>query len=74
MNPLQMLQMIKGSQNPQQIVMNMLQEQAQANPMCANFLQLIKGNKIADAQKIVENLAQQRGIDIESFKKMLGGI
>ena len=38
MNPMQIIQLIKGGQNPQQLVMQILQQQAQNNPMCANLL------------------------------------
>ena len=32
-NPMQLIQMIKGGQNPQQLVMNILQQQSQNNPV-----------------------------------------
>ena len=36
-NPMQLIQMIKGGQNPQQLVMNMLEQQMQNTPMGANL-------------------------------------
>lgn len=76
MNPMQIIQLIKGGQNPQQLVMQILQQQAQNNPMCANLLELVKNNKAADVEQIARNLAKTKGIDFDiefnSFKQLLG--
>lgn len=39
MNPMQLIQMIKGGQNPQQLVMNILEQQMQNTPMGALMTQ-----------------------------------
>lgn len=44
-NPMQLIQMIKGGQNPQQLVMDMLEQQMQNTPMGANLLSLAKQNR-----------------------------
>lgn len=76
MNPMQIIQLIKGGQNPQQLVMQILQQQAQNNPMGANLLELIQNNKAADVEQIARNLAKTKGIDFDkefnSFKQLLG--
>lgn len=76
MNPMQIIQLIKGGQNPQQLVMQILQQQAQNNPMSANLLELVKNNKAADVEQIARNLAKTKGIDFDtefnSFKQLLG--
>lgn len=76
MNPMQIIQLIKGGQNPQQLVMQILQQQAQNNPMSANLLELIQNNKTADVEQIARNLAKTKGIDFDkefnSFKQLLG--
>ena len=76
MNPMQIIQLIKGGQNPQQLVMQILQQQAQNNPMCANLLELVKNNKAADVEQIARNLAKTKDIDFDtefnSFKQLLG--
>jgi hypothetical protein len=75
-NPTQILSMIKGGKNPQQLVMNILEQQAQNNPMGANLLQLVKDNKTADIEQIVRNYAKSQGVDFDkefnAFKQMLG--
>ena len=75
-NPMQLIQMIKSGQNPQQLVMNILEQQMQNTPMGANLLSLAKQNRSADIVQIARNLCQQSGRDFDkefnAFKQMLG--
>ena len=75
-NPYQFIQMIKGGQNPQQLVMQLLENQMSNTPMGQNLLSLAKQNKSNEIETIVRNIAQQRGIDFDkefgAFKQMLG--
>ena len=44
-NPMQLIQMIKGGKNPQQLLMNILQQQGQNNPILNNAINMAqKGN------------------------------
>ena len=74
-NPAQIIQMIKNGQNPQQLMLKILEGQANI-PMGANLLNLAKGNKTAEIEQIARNIAQSRGIDFEkefnAFKQTLG--
>lgn len=65
-NPMQLIQMIKGGQNPQQLVMNMLEQQMQNTPMGANLLSLAKQNRSADIEQIARNICSQNGMYMES--------
>lgn len=62
--------------NPQQIVMNMLQQNAQGNPMFANILFLAQNGNTQEIENIVRNMAKERGIDFDkefnSFRQMFG--
>ena len=62
--------------NPQQIVMNMLQQNAQGNPMFANILSLAQNGNTQEIENIVRNMARERGIDFDkefnSFRQMFG--
>ena len=75
-NPMQLIQMIRSGQNPQQLAMNLLEQQMGSTPMGANLMELAKNGKNADIEQIARNLAKQRGIDFDkefaSFKQMLG--
>ena len=75
-NPIQLIAMIKQGKNPQQLMLNILENQMSNTPMGANLLELAKNGKSADIEKIVRNLAAAQGIDFDkeftSFKQMLG--
>ena len=62
--------------NPQQMVMNMLQQNARGNPMFANILSLAQNGNTQEIENIVRNMARERGIDFDkefnSFRQMFG--
>lgn len=68
--------MIKGGQNPQQLMLSYLENNLGSTPMGANLLSLAKGNKTQDIEKIARNLCQQKGVDFDqefaNFRKTLG--
>ena len=75
MNPMQLMQMLKGG-NPQSFVFQMLEQNAQNNPFFANILQLAKSNKTTEIEQIAINMCKEKGIDFNkefnSFKNNLG--
>jgi hypothetical protein len=75
-NPMQLIQMIKGGQNPQQLMLSILQGQA-GTPIGANLLKLVQNGQSEEIEKIVRNLyAQQGGTnfdeDFRTFKMSIG--
>lgn len=47
-NPMQLIQLIKNGRNPQQVIMNVLQQQSNNNPIIQNAANLAKnGNASA---------------------------
>ena len=75
-NPMQVIMAIKNGQNPQQIVMNILQERMSQTPMGQNLIALAQNNQTAQIEQIARNICNQRGIDFDkefnSFKDSLG--
>ena len=75
-NPMQVIMAIRNGQNPQQIVMNMLQERMSQTPMGKNLITLAQNNQTAQIEQIARNICNQRGIDFDkefnSFKDSLG--
>ena len=75
-DPRQLVQMIKSGQNPQQLMINILQNQMGGTPMGANLIQMAKNGNGKGIEQIARNLAQQQGIDFDkeliNFKKNLG--
>lgn len=64
-NAMQLIQMIKGGNNPEQLVMNILNERAKDNPMFANMLQLAQRKDSVGLEQIARNLAKERGMDFD---------
>lgn len=74
-NPIQLIQMIKGGRNPQQLVMNILQQQSKNNPVLNNAMNLAQGGNTSALEMLARNLAAQRGLDFDTefanFKNQL---
>lgn len=72
-NPFQLIQMIKSGQNPQQLVMSILQQQSQKNPILNNAMNLAQGGNAQGLEMLARNLAAQKGLDFDTefanFKK-----
>ena len=76
MNPMDIITMIRSGQNPQQIMIGILDEGVAANnPIAANLLDMAKNNRTADIERVARNLCAERGIDFDkefnSFKSNL---
>ncbi len=75
-NPMQLMQFFRNLSNPQQFVMNILEQQSNNNPMIANLLSLAKENKTKDIEQIARNMLKEQGRDFDKefndFKQMLG--
>ena len=64
-NPMQLIQLIKSGKNPQQLVMGILQQQSQNNPILNNAMNLASNGNIPGLEMLARNLAAQRGIDFD---------
>ena len=76
-NPIQqMIMMAKNKQNPEQMMLSYLQQQAKQSPMGQNLLSLAQAGNTADIEKIARNICAQRGVDFDkefaAFKQSLG--
>jgi hypothetical protein len=75
-NPMLLIQAIKNGQNPQQLMLNILQNNMSSSPMSANLYELAKKGDTAEIERIARNIAQTRGIDFDkefpSFVESLG--
>lgn len=73
---IKLLQAIRKGQNPQQLVMGVLEGQMASTPMGKNLLTLVKENKTDEIEKIARNFCSANGIDFDkefmSFKQSLG--
>lgn len=64
-NPMQLIQMIKGGKNPQQLLMNILQQQGQNNPILNNAINMAQKGNVSGLELLARNLAAQRGLDFD---------
>lgn len=75
-NPMQLVQMIQNGNNPQQLMLSILQQNAQNSPVYKNLVNMIEDGKTQDVEAVVRNIAKSQGIDFDkefsNFKKVLG--
>lgn len=71
---MQFIGMVSKQSNPQEFVMNMLQERAGQNPVFSNLVDMVQKGDTNGIETVVRNIAQERGIDFDkefnSFKQM----
>lgn len=67
-NPLQMVQMLRGAQNPMQTMMQLSQQ----NPQLNRIMQMTNGKTPAQMEQMVRQAAQQRGVDLNQIAQQLG--
>ena len=76
MDILKILAAIKNGQNPQQLIMSVLEGEMSNTPMRQNLLRLAKEQRGDEIEKIARNLCAQRGLDFDkefmSFKQRIG--
>ena len=76
-DPKLLIQMIKQGQNPQQLMLSVLQGQAYNNPLGKNLLNLAQSGQINELEKVIRNMYSQQGgknfdQDFEAFKRAIG--
>ena len=75
-NPMQLIAAIKNGQNPQQLMLSILEGQMSNTPIGQNLLQLAKRGDTKGIEQIARNLSKQQGINFDTefaaFCKMLG--
>ena len=64
-NPIQLIQMLKSGQNPQQLIMNIFQQNVNSNPILQNAINLAQNGNTAALEMIARNLAQQKGLNFD---------
>lgn len=68
MNPMQLLQMIQRGGNPNQIIAQMLQQ----HPALRQAAQFMNGKTPQQIQQEVQQMAAQRGVDLNQLARQLG--
>ena len=67
---------IKKGYNPEQIMMNVLEQRMGGTPMGDNLISLARQGNTKEIEKIARNLASQKGMDFDkefnAFRKQFG--
>ena len=76
-DPKMLIQMIRQGQNPQQLMISILQGHAYNNPLGKNLLNLAQSGQTSELEKVIRNMYSQQGgknfdRDFEAFKRALG--
>lgn len=75
-NPKDLIQMIKGGKNPQQLMLSILEQQSQNNPMTSNLLDMAKRGDSAGLEQFARNYVTSQGKDFDqefnAFKQQFG--
>lgn len=70
------LSRIQKGQNPEQIMMDLLESKMKGTPLGDNLINLAKKGDYAEIEKIARNLVSERGMDFDkefnNFKSQLG--
>ena len=74
--PKELIAMIKSGINPQQLTMNILQNQMSNSPLGQNLLSLAQNGATSQIEQFARNYVASQGKDFDqefnSFKQMLG--
>lgn len=68
MNPMQLIQFIRGGGNPTQ----MLMQASQQNPVVGQVIRMTNGKTPEQMRSIVYETAQARGVDINQLAQQMG--
>ena len=68
MNPMQILQAVRDGANPNQIAMQL----AQNNPAVRQAMQMMSGKTPDQVRDMAQQMARQRGIDLNQLAQQLG--
>lgn len=66
MNLMQMIAMMKRGGNPQQTMLNMLEQQSKGNPMMQNLIQMARKGDTRGIENFARNISKERGIDFDT--------
>lgn len=77
-NPVYLINQMRQGKNPEQLIIDILEGEAQQNPIMGNLLSMAKDNRTADIEQFARNLAREQGIDFDKefsrFKKQYFGL
>lgn len=67
-NPLQVIQALKQGANPNQLMMQLVQQ----NPAVRQAMQMVNGKTPDQIRDMAQQIARQRGVDLGQLTRQLG--
>ena len=64
MNPMQIMQMIKGG-SPKQMILNVMRQQAGDNPVLGNAINMAEKGDVDGLKNLAHNLGKENWIDVD---------
>ena len=69
-NPMQIMQMLRGG-NPQQAIMNAMRNQAGQNPVLNNALDMAEKQDAKGLEQLARNLCESNGVNADEMVKQI---
>lgn len=71
MNPMQIMQMVRGG-NPQQFIQQMMgNNQIMSNPMAKNVLNMAQNGNIQGIEQMARNLCKEKGLNADQIMQQI---
>ena len=71
MNPMQLIQMMRGG-NPQQFLQHMMgNSQIMSNPIMKNALGMVQSGNMKGVEELARNLCKEKGLNADDVMKQL---
>ena len=67
-NPMELMQMVRGSANPMQTLMSM----SRRNPQLQQVMQMVNGKTPDQMRNIAYDVARQKGVDLPALAQQMG--
>ena len=65
MNPMALVQMLRGGGNPQAMLMNIMKQNAGNNPVLNNTMQMMEKNDYKGIEQLARNLGKEKGVQVQ---------
>lgn len=69
-NPMMLMQMLRGG-NPQQVIMNAMRNQAGQNPFLNNALDMAEKQDAKGLEQLARNLCESNGVNADDMVKQI---
>ena len=73
MNPMALVQMLRGGGNPQAMLMNIMKQNAGNNPVLNNTMQMMEKNDYKGIEQLARNLVKEIGVQVDDLCNQIRG-